>query len=189
MVVVDHEEFRRLPAVVEMYRAALAQARSDVPGSAAHARRVLDLSAADDHVPRAAASGLLGLVHWAAGDLEVAHRAWSDCVTGLRRAGFVADTFGCAIAQTGIRLAQGRLGDAKRTYEEALRYAAAQDGPVLRGTADTHVGLAPWVLPVTGLVGAPLQIASVLGTVLGINDRASVWTVIAVAPIVVWELS
>jgi hypothetical protein len=60
---------------------------------------------------------------------------------------------------------------------------------LLLGTLLYRSRLVPRVLPVIGLVGAPLQIASVLGTVLGINDRASVWTVIAVAPIVVWELS
>ena len=36
---------------------------------------------------------------------------------------------------------QGRLGEALRTYEEALRLAASQDGTVLRGTADMHVGM------------------------------------------------
>ena len=57
------------------------------------------------------------------------------------RAGYVADTFGCAIALADIRIAQGRLGDALRTYQQALRRAAEQGGPVLRGTADMYVGM------------------------------------------------
>jgi LuxR family transcriptional regulator, maltose regulon positive regulatory protein len=40
-----------------------------------------------------------------------------------------------------IRLAQGRLGEAMRTYEQALQRATEQDGPVLRGTADMYVGM------------------------------------------------
>ena len=40
-----------------------------------------------------------------------------------------------------IRLVQGRLGEAMRTYEQALQRASEQDGPVLRGTADMYVGM------------------------------------------------
>ena len=79
------------------------------------------LSPEDDHLGRAAAAGLLGLAYWTSGDLEAAHRAYADCMAGLRRVGHVADAFGCAIALADIRLAQGRLGDAMRTYEQALQ--------------------------------------------------------------------
>ena len=62
-------------------------------------------------------------------------------MAGLRRAGHVADTFGCAIALADIRITQGRLGEAMRTYEQALQLAAEQGGSVLRGTADMYVGM------------------------------------------------
>ena len=62
-------------------------------------------------------------------------------MAGLQRAGNIADTFGCAIALADIRIAQGRLREAMRTYEQALQLAAEQGGPVLRGTADMHVGM------------------------------------------------
>ena len=62
-------------------------------------------------------------------------------MAGLRRAGYIADTFGCAIALADIRRAQGRLGEAMRTYEQALQRASQQGGAVLRGTADMHVGM------------------------------------------------
>ena len=45
------------------------------------------------------------------------------------RAGHIADIFGCAIAMADIRLAQGRLGEAMRTYEQALQRAPEQGGP------------------------------------------------------------
>jgi hypothetical protein len=60
MVVVDDEEFRRLPAMIELYRAALALARGDGPGTVRHARRVLDLAPADEHLGRAGARGAHG---------------------------------------------------------------------------------------------------------------------------------
>ena len=141
MIVVDNDEFRRLPAEIEVYRAALAQARGDGPGTVRHARRTLELSPEEDHLGRASAAGFLGLASWASGDLEAGHSAYAECMAGLRRAGYIADTFGCAIALADIRRTQGRLGEAMCTYEQALQRAPQQGGAVLRGTADMYVGM------------------------------------------------
>src|SRR5580658_1497633 len=141
MVVADEEEYRRLPGAIELYRSALALVRGDVPGTVRHARRTLDLALTEDHGVRAGAQGFLGLAFWTTGDLEAAHPAWAQCAAGLRRSGQIADIFGCAIAMADIRLAQGRLGEALHTYEQALQRASEQDGPVLRGTADMYVGM------------------------------------------------
>ena len=141
MVVTDEEEYRRLPATIEVYRAGLALARRDIPGTVRHAQRTLELALDDDHLCRASAAALLGLVYWGSGDLEAGHRAYSACVAGLRRAGFVADILGCSIALADIRITQGRLGEAMRTYEQALQLGPEQGGPVLRGTADMFVGM------------------------------------------------
>ena len=142
MVVVDDEGFGSLPVMIELYRAALALARGDGPGTVRHARRALELSPADEHLGRASAAALMGLASWASGDLEAGYSGYAECMAGLRRAGHIADTFGCAIALADIRRTQGRLGEAMRTYEQALQRAAPQQGgPVLRGTADMHVGM------------------------------------------------
>ena len=85
--------------------------------------------------------GCSGIAYWVSGDLENAYQAWAQCVAGLHRAGHVADTFGCAIGMADIRRTQGRLGAAMRTYEQALERGSAHGGPVLRGTADMHVGM------------------------------------------------
>ena len=141
MVVANEEEYRRLPGTIELYRAAQALARDEPPGAIRHARRALDLAPEEDHRSRASASGLMGLAFWGSGDLEAGHLAYAECAAGLRRAGHIADIFGCAIAMADIRLVQGRLGEAMRTYEQALQRAPEQGGPVLRGTADMHVGM------------------------------------------------
>jgi LuxR family maltose regulon positive regulatory protein len=141
MVVADAEGYRRLPGTIEMYRAAQAHARGDALATVGHAQRAIDLSPADDHLSRAAAAGFMGLASWANGDLEAAHGAYTDCMAGLRRAGHGTDVLGSAIALADIRRAQGRLGDALRTYERALQLVPAHAGPVLRGTADVYVGM------------------------------------------------
>jgi LuxR family transcriptional regulator, maltose regulon positive regulatory protein len=141
MVVDDDAEFRRLPAEIELYRAAQALARGDGPGTVRHARRALELSPADDYLGRASAAALMGLASWASGDLEAGYSGYAECMAGLRRAGHIADTFGCAIALADIRRTQGRLGEAMRTYEQALQRAPQQGGSVLRGTADMYVGM------------------------------------------------
>ena len=141
MVVVDDAEFRRLPAEIELYRAAQALVRGDGPGTVRHARRALELSPADEHLGRASAAALMGLAFWASGDLEAGHSGYAECMAGLRRAGHIADTFGCAIALADIRRTQGHLGEAMRTYEQALQRASQLGGSVLRGTADMYVGM------------------------------------------------
>ena len=54
--------------------------------------------------------------------------------------GSVADLLGLAITIADIRIAQGRLSDAARMYEQGLALSHAQGVPALRGTADMHVG-------------------------------------------------
>ena len=141
MVVVNDEEYRRLPAGIELYRAALAMARGDAPGTIRHARRAIDHSPEEDHLVRASAAGMSGLAFWTTGDLAAGYSAYADCIAGLRRAGHIADIFGCAVALADIRLTQGRLGEAMRTYEQTLQGVPEQGGPVLRGTADMYVGM------------------------------------------------
>ena len=141
MAFADSEELRRLPGIIEVYRAALAQARGDVLDTVSHARSALELSPQEDHLVRASAAGLLGLASWASGDLANAHRAYSECMTGLQKVGYASDALGCAIALADIRVAQGRLGEAMRTYQQALQTTPEQDGSALRGTADMYVGM------------------------------------------------
>jgi LuxR family maltose regulon positive regulatory protein len=179
MVVANEDEFRRLPGAIELYRSALALARGDLPATVRYARRTLDRALADDHGVRAGASGFLGLAFWTSGDLEAGHSAWAECAAGLRRYGQIADTFGCAIGMADIRLAQGRLGEAMRTYEQALRRASEQDGPVLRGTADMYVGMSEVYRERDNLPAATQQLrrSQELGEHLGLPQNRYRWRV------------
>ena len=141
LVVLEEAELARLPGAMETYRAALALVAGDPDGTVVHADRAIAAAAPGDDLTVAAASALSGLASWGRGDLEAAHRGYSVAVRGLERAGNIADVLGCSITLGDLRITQGRLGDALRTYEDALRLAAGHeaDGP-LRGTADMVVG-------------------------------------------------
>ena len=141
MVVVDQDAFRRLPGSIALYRAARAMAIGDVTGTTTHARRALDLVGEDDQLGRGAAAGLLGLVAWASGDLEAAHRSYAESMADLQEAGDVSSVIGGATVQADIRTAQGRLRDAMRSFERGLRLATEHGAPALRGAADMHVGM------------------------------------------------
>jgi ATP/maltotriose-dependent transcriptional regulator MalT len=141
MIVVNEEEFQRLPGAIAMYRAGLALARGDVPETITYARQVLDIVPEHDHLGRGSASALLGLALWTRGDLEAAHRSFAEGMAQLQMAGNIADAVGGVRALADIRIIQGRLGDAMRTYERALQLARENGTPTLRGTADMYVGM------------------------------------------------
>jgi hypothetical protein len=50
-------------------------------------------------------------------------------------------------------------------------------------------GLVPRILPIIGLIGAPLLLASDLAIFFGVYDRTAPAALVAVLPIAVWELS
>jgi LuxR family maltose regulon positive regulatory protein len=141
MIVMDEKEFRRLPGSIAMYRAAQALALGNVPDTVPYARQVIDLAAEDDHILRGAAAAILGLASWTIGDLEDAHRSYADGMAHLQRVGSIADAVGGGVVLADIRIAQGRLREARRTYERGLQLAREQGTPTLRGTADMYVGL------------------------------------------------
>jgi len=60
---------------------------------------------------------------------------------------------------------------------------------LLLGTLMYRSGLVPRVLPVIGLIGAPLHITAVVLTMFGVIDRIGSVAALAALPIAVWEFS
>jgi hypothetical protein len=60
---------------------------------------------------------------------------------------------------------------------------------LLLGSLMYRSGLVPRVIPVLGLIGAPLLLASTTATLFGIHDQLSPVATIAVLPVALWELS
>ncbi len=160
MIVMDEAELRNLPSTIAMYRAAVARLHGDVQGTMAHARRVLELVGEDDVLERGAGASLLGLAHWSNGDLDAAHRWYAEGMASLERAGYYADQIAGAITLADLRIAQGRLHDAMRTYEQGLRRASEHVPPIVRGVADLHVGISELLLQSNDLDGARQHLAT-----------------------------
>ncbi len=60
---------------------------------------------------------------------------------------------------------------------------------LLLGTLLLRSGLVPRVIPLIGLVGAPIHLTAVVLTYFGALDRISTATLLAALPIAVWEFS
>ena len=140
MVVVDQVAFRSLPGTIAVARAYHAGALGDVLCAANHARRALDLLPEDDHLWHGAAAALLGIAYWTLGDLEAAHRSFAEGVAHQQMAGNTRWEIASTYILADIRIAQGRLREAVRTYEQSLRIAE-EHGELVWGTASLYVGL------------------------------------------------
>jgi LuxR family maltose regulon positive regulatory protein len=140
-VIIDQAELRRLPAMIELYRAALSKLEGDLEGNIAHARRVLELVDEKDDIGRGGAETFLGLAAWGLGDLEQGYEWYAKGLASLERGGLLTDVVGARIIGADIRMAAGRLTDAMRIFEEGLVRATLTQPP-LRGVTDMHTGLA-----------------------------------------------
>jgi len=140
MVVVDQVAFRSLPGTIAVARAYHAGALGEVLSASNHARRALELLPEDDHLWRGAAAALLGIAYWTLGDLEAAHRSFAEGVAHQQMAGNTRWQIASTYILADIRIAQGRLREAVRTYEQSLRIAE-EHGELVWGTASLYVGL------------------------------------------------
>ena len=170
LVVVDADEFRRLPGSVAIYRSGHALARGDATETVAYARRALDLLDEDDHYRRGAAAALEGLALGGRGDLDGAYAGYAESVSSFRRSGHIADVLGCTVTLADIRLTQGRLRDAMTSYETALQLALEQTPPVRRGIPDMHVGMSTILYERGDLEAAhaELQLGAAVGEAAGL---------------------
>jgi LuxR family transcriptional regulator, maltose regulon positive regulatory protein len=141
MVVEDEKEFRRLPSMIALLRAAIALAQGDMSKAEKNARRVLDLAPEDAHLMLGGAASVLGLAAWARGDLETGRRMTSEGITNVRQAGYISSAIGGSIVLADIQIALGRLHEAMSTYERALTWAVEPGAPIQRGAADMYVGI------------------------------------------------
>jgi LuxR family maltose regulon positive regulatory protein len=178
-VVVDTDSFASLASSIAMHRAGQARLLGDLPATKRYAQQVLDLAAADAFLARGGAAALLGLAHWADGDLVAADHWYSAGMDSLEQAGHTADLIAGAVTVANIHIAQGRLTDAMDVYQQGLRRATEPGRPVLRGAPDMHVGIAELLRERNDLAGAHhhLSIAQEMGEHAGFGQHPYRWRV------------
>lgn len=136
MIVSDAKRFQSLATELAAARVYLTQSLGDVPGTLEHARRALELTPASDVEGRVVGTALVALALWGRGDLDAAHRTFTDALSQMRDAGRLLDHIRGVFVLGDIRVAQGRLRDAAAHYEEGLRLAA-DTGPSAAGAPET----------------------------------------------------
>ena len=142
MVVVEEALLGALPAMIAMARAYNAQVQGNLSATMKYAELALQFIPEDDLFRRAQATITLEITHWARGDLEAARRAMDDFMNSMRQAGNLVFVVASAFAVADILVAQGRLREAIRMYQQSLQLAD-EAGPEAQAiTAHHHLGLA-----------------------------------------------
>ena len=141
MVVVDLVGFRSLPSRIALARGYLTMASGDVAGTMEQARRAFDLLPQDEYHWHGTAAALLGLAHWARGNLDAAQTFHADGFASFERAGDSVLAMISAYNDAELLKARGRLAEAGRMYERGLQLVIRHGDPAMPGAANLHFGL------------------------------------------------
>ncbi|MBA4384259.1 MAG: helix-turn-helix transcriptional regulator [Anaerolinea sp.] len=140
-VVEDQEEFRRLPGMIALLRAAKALIVGDTNEIEKNARKALENAYDNDYLLRGGAATQLALASWAKGDLDEARNLISIGIENVRKAGYTSAAIGGVITLADIQIAKGELANAMATFQSGLQLAKEFGTPILPGTADMYVGM------------------------------------------------
>ncbi len=169
MLVTDPGGLALLASRVALCRGYLAMAASDAQGTTAFAMRALALLREDEHHWRGTGAALLGLAHWARGDLNAAQGPHSEGVESFERAGDSVLAVTSAYADAELMRARGRLTEAKERYERSVRLATAHPGPAKPAASNLLIGLSELLCEFNelGAAAARLEDAEALGLAAG----------------------
>ena len=130
-----------VPALTTLHRGALAQFRGDAEATAAFAAQMLAEIDPGERMLSATAHGFLAVAEWLHGRLAEAERAFASSVTGWRETSQpTLIAWGCYELAL-IQRAQGRLGAAVLTCEQALDSLVTSGRPP-PAAGPAYVGLA-----------------------------------------------
>ena len=130
-----------VPALTTLHRGALAQLRGDAEATAAFAAQMLAEIDPGERMLSATAHGFLAVAEWLHGRLAEAERAFASSVTGWRETSQpTLIAWGCYELAL-IQRAQGRLGAAVLTCEQALDSLVTSGRPP-PAAGPAYVGLA-----------------------------------------------
>jgi LuxR family maltose regulon positive regulatory protein len=175
-IVVNDAAFRSAKGAIAVGRAYCAGALGDVEQMLAYARQALEVMPEHEDLWNGAASTVLGIAHWTAGELDLAYRFYEDGKRRLEQAGYMQFQVVSVHILADIRLAQGRLREAERIYEQALDIATRHGDPAW-GTVDLYVGLSEICCERNDLDAATryLSLSKELGDHAGLMDTRHRW--------------
>jgi LuxR family maltose regulon positive regulatory protein len=177
MVVVEEALLGALPAMIAMARAYNAQVQGDLSATVKYAELALQLIPEDDVYRRAQATVMFNFTHWANGNLAAALQMMDDWMNSMQQLGNSVFVVASAFAVADILVAQGRLRDAVRSYQQSLQLAADHGPEAQSITAHHHLGLALLYreMKEDAAVGPHLQKAKELGEQTTLVDWPYRW--------------
>jgi LuxR family maltose regulon positive regulatory protein len=138
----DASMLANLPAARELLRASLAGLRGDVAQSLTSMQRALSLVNEQEHGPRISLRWSMALVDWMRGRLAEAEQAYASLYAAGKAAGEPHTALGANALLARVRRTRGRLGEALRTYQDGLAFAAGVGAAATPTVAMAYVGMA-----------------------------------------------
>jgi LuxR family maltose regulon positive regulatory protein len=142
VVVVEKSQFQTLRARIAFARAYNALALGNGSDALGHAEQALQLTPDENAYLRAQTKAILTSAHWANGRLDAAYSSMSEWMHTAQKAGNIMFAIASAHGAAEILIAQGRLQDAVKTYEQSVQLASTAGREAQRFTAPHHLGLA-----------------------------------------------
>jgi LuxR family maltose regulon positive regulatory protein len=131
-----------MAVTIATVRAGIAIALGEPEKARALLKEAVSRLAQSEKAPTLSVRWNLALVDWMEGRLADAEREAAELVAEGRTSGIPHLLLSAGATLGRIQRAQGRLGDALRTYGEALELAAAAGGAAVPTTGEAHVGMA-----------------------------------------------
>lgn len=148
------EDVNSLRGNIAAIRAYAAARQGDFNGAIDQAHQALKLLPSDDFPNRAVVSFVLGGVYYMQQDIPRALASMKEASQLGERAGNFHVAVQALSSRGGILLRQGKLAQAEKAFNQALRLGCGSSGQPLPFTASAHVGLAELCLAQRDLIGA-----------------------------------
>lgn len=141
MVVLDEERFRRLPAAIAGARAYRALTLGDTATAIRYAQRAIKLSTDVGQTSHRQGTSLLGIAHWARGELAIADELVESFMLNMVKIRNLNDAMIIFILAE-IRMTRGQLRSIFKAYDLMLDALSTHGEPLPIGAADLYRGLA-----------------------------------------------
>lgn len=128
-----------IPGLVALGRAFLAGARKNLPQTIKHTQDALKHLPQDDFFGRGSAGAMLGLTHWAKGDLTTAYAITQQSLTDMRRSQNKSAAISTLFIMADMCMAQLKLRQAEKICRQVMALVADADGRNPQGSANIHV--------------------------------------------------